>query len=327
MTELETIGGLDNRYSVPTQPAQVGGKWQIWIGVTRLTLGSRMEQISQAFYARTVAMRGWFSASVTLTTLALLVAGCQDSASTNDAGVIHADAHDLHDASAEAPDAMLPCNGVVPCVATIAGNGQAAFVDGSAAAASFYSPDSIVIDDSGRIYVADGLNQALRVIDQGQVATLAGTGISGLADGTAAVAQFYRPLGIALGDAGLYVADRYNHRIRIVAAGTVGTFAGTGPVGIGAGWHQDGPTGDAHFYNPSGVAVDDVRHIVYVADTANRRIRMITDGVVSTLAGTGEAGFADGATGIAKFMSPHGIAVPQWQDSWRPSRFDFSPLG
>jgi sugar lactone lactonase YvrE len=101
------------------------------------------------------------------------------------------------------------------------------------------------------------------------------------------------------------VTDRGNHKIRkITAAGVVSTLAGTGANGS-----ADGNGTAASFFFPLGVAVDD-SGTVYVADAENDKIRKITAaGVVSTLAGSGASGSADGSGTAASFNFPFGVAV------------------
>ncbi len=138
------------------------------------------------------------------------------------------------------------------------------------------------------------------------VETLAGTGTQGGMNGVGSVAHFRFPSGVVIdGSGNVYVADAVNRRIRkITSGGVVGTLAGTGSNGF-----SDGAGTLAQFSYPSGVAVDG-SGFVYVADTFNHRIRKITSGgVVSTLAGTGTAGFMDGAGTLAQFSSPGGVAV------------------
>jgi len=166
---------------------------------------------------------------------------------------------------------------------------------------------------SGKITVQVGAAVATTATDFtyvqatiGTVSTLAGNGTLGFAEGTGAVARFYQPTGLAF-DAGgnMYVADNQNHRIRkITPAGVVSTFAGSGTSGF-----ADGTGTAAQFQAPFGVAVD-VDGNVYVADTYNHRIRKITPaGVVTTLAGNGTYGYADGDGAVAKFYVPKGVAV------------------
>jgi len=141
---------------------------------------------------------------------------------------------------------------------------------------------------------------------QAQIDTLAGDGVGGLRDGAGAQARFADPYALAVDAHGVaYIADAGdNNRIRrVYPDGRVDTLAGTGE-----GW-RDGPGVQAQFHTPSGIALDAAGN-VYVADTGNHRIRRIgPDGVVSTLAGDGVAGFADGAAAQARFDAPMGVAV------------------
>jgi sugar lactone lactonase YvrE len=135
---------------------------------------------------------------------------------------------------------------------------------------------------------------------------LAGSGVNGHDDGLGAAASFYYPIGVAVDSNGnVYVADNFNHNIRKVSAGgVVVTFAGYGRSGS-----DDGIGSQAGFNRPSGVAVD-ANGNVYVADTNNYKIRKITSSfVVTTLAGSGSMGTADGIGAAASFSSPYGIAV------------------
>ncbi|HTY26871.1 MAG TPA: SMP-30/gluconolactonase/LRE family protein, partial [Mycobacterium sp.] len=133
----------------------------------------------------------------------------------------------------------------------------------------------------------------------GQVTWLAGSGTVGSADGPGRSASFHRPAGAAIGVRGtLYVADSANNTIRRIAAdGMVTTLAGSPGVAGSA----DGIGRAAHFFHPSGVAID-ASGILYVADTGNATIRRIMpDGRVSTLAGSaGALGDADGVGPAAR---------------------------
>jgi hypothetical protein len=136
------------------------------------------------------------------------------------------------------------------------------------------------------------------------VTTLAGSTF-GSTDGVATAAQFEFPVALAVDAAGnVYVGDRDNHRIRkITPAGAVSTLAGS------TQGFADGTGTAARFNFPAGVAVDAAGN-VYVADTFNQRIRKITPaGAVSTLAGSGTAGFANGVATAAQFNFPAGVAV------------------
>ncbi|MBP9165001.1 MAG: hypothetical protein KBF99_17610, partial [Leptospiraceae bacterium] len=139
------------------------------------------------------------------------------------------------------------------------------------------------------------------------VTTFAGSGEIGSVDGTGRAASFNYPAGIALDSNGnLYLADTYyNHKIRkITFDGIVTTLAGSGSKGS-----IDGAGNTASFNSPGGVVVDKSGN-VYVADTFNSKIRKITfEGVVSTFAGSGVEGFADGAGGVAIFFRPLGVIV------------------
>src|SRR5688500_6498614 len=123
---------------------------------------------------------------------------------------------------------------------------------------------------------------------------------------SATVNAIGRVVGIAIDkDGNIYLAGTLSHRVRkVTPSGTVTTLAGNGNAG-----YQDGLAASAQFNNPQGIAVDDAGN-VYVADGGNNRIRKIgTDGMVTTVAGTGDADFLDGAGSAAKFNLPLGITI------------------
>ena len=199
--------------------------------------------------------------------------------------------------------------GVVSTLAAVAGVSGAA--DGTGVAAEFYRPAGLSVDAAGaNVYVADTFNLTVRkVTAAGAVTTLAGMSEgTGIADGSGTAARFNNPLGVATDTAGnSYVADTGSHTIRMITpAGLVSTLAGNAGV-LGS---ADGAGLAAEFYNPSSVAVDAAFN-VYVADTGNHTIRMITPGgVVTTLAGTaGISGSTDATGANARFNSPRGVAV------------------
>lgn len=141
----------------------------------------------------------------------------------------------------------------------------------------------------------------------GTVSTLAGNGGSDFIDGLGSAAFFDSPQGITVGaaDGNIYVADSFNSAIRkVTTAGDVVTYSGNGEIG-----YVDGPIATAQFYAPQSL-VTDASGNTYVADYGNNNIRKITpDGVVSTFAGSGDAGYADGTGTKATFNSPRGLAI------------------
>jgi sugar lactone lactonase YvrE len=199
--------------------------------------------------------------------------------------------------------------GVVTTIAGLAG--LSGDLDATGSAARFHKPSSVAVDGSGNLYVTDSDSDTIREINSGGVVTtLAGTvGQSGSADGTGAAARFNVPSGVAVDSSGVvYVSDTNNNAIRkITQGGVVTTLAGmAGQPTTGA----DGTGAAARFNKANGLAVD-LSGNVYVADTYNDTIRMVTSGgVVTTLAGTAQqSGSADGTGTVARFSTPSGVAV------------------
>jgi sugar lactone lactonase YvrE len=197
-------------------------------------------------------------------------------------------------------------------VTTLAGgvNGQGS-ADGTGQAARFRFPygSTFGFDSANAAYVGDSSNQTVRkVTPEGIVTTLAGSaGAVGAVDDLGAAARFNNPHGTAVDGAGnIYLADTGNHAIRrITPAGSVTTFAG-----LKGTWGEiDGAGSAARFKGPTGL-VRDAAGNFYVTDFYGHTIRKITpDGVVSTLAGSGNPGDADGTGAAASFKNPHGLAV------------------
>ena len=191
-------------------------------------------------------------------------------------------------------------------VTTFAGDGSPLFRESQQPAqAGFSDPFGIAIADDGTIYVADAgeSNRIRKITKEGILTTLAG-GNEGFADGNGTAASFNTPSALAIDSNGnLYVADTGNNRIRrVTPQGEVSTIAGDGTAG-----YVDGVAAQARFNGPIGVAVD-ANGNVFVADTYNDRVRKISpDGQVSTVAGAGTPGYADGAGNSALFDTPCGV--------------------
>jgi sugar lactone lactonase YvrE len=195
-------------------------------------------------------------------------------------------------------------------VTTLAGSWtNVGSADGTGAGASFSFPEGITTDGTN-LYVADSNNNEIRriVIATGVVTTLAGSTTSGHADGTGAGASFSFPEGITTDGTNLYVVDGDNNEIRkvVIATGAVTTLAGSWTSGFG---NADGTGAAASFSFPQGITTDGTN--LYVADFQNNEIRkiVIATAVVTTLAGSGASGHADGTGTAATFNLPHGIAT------------------
>ena len=189
-------------------------------------------------------------------------------------------------------------------VTTFAGT-ISGFVDGAANQARFKYPTGLDATADGVVYVADTNNHRIRRVGPGGwVTTWAGSGTAGYLDGPAAQAQFNYPYGVAVDSTGaVFVADRSNNRVRrIDAKGVVATVAGSGSAS-----YLDGAASSAAFNQPLGLVVA-ANGTIYVAEGKNSRIRAISKGIVSTIAGAG-TGFQDGPGTSARFSGPHGIAL------------------
>lgn len=176
--------------------------------------------------------------------------------------------------------------------------------------AAYRAPHAVAVDRSGNVFVADAGNHVIRRIDafSGAVTTWAGTGQPGSNDGPGAIARFNSPQSLAVDAAGhVYVADTGNHVIRRIAPDqTVSTLAGEAGT---AGFANGAATTAARFRGPAGIAVDPSGQI-YIADSQNGAIRMLSlAGQVTTLAGNGSAGDADGAGALARLFNPTAIVV------------------
>lgn len=231
-------------------------------------------------------------------------------------------------------------------VSTLAGSITQGSTDGTGTAAKFNWPTGITTDGTN-LYVVDAGNRRIRkiVIATGVVSTLAGNNASGSVDGIGTLASFNTPQGITTDGVNLYVTDINANNIRkiviatgavstlatmsvprgittdgtnlyvastgcnciakvVIATGAVSTFAGSGSFGS-----ADGTGVNSTFWAPYGVVSDGVN--LYVADQSNQRIRkiVIATAVVSTVAGGGATGSADGPLAGASFRNPWALTT------------------
>jgi len=195
-------------------------------------------------------------------------------------------------------------------VTTVAGTGSNGSEDNTTGTSASFNYPSGITTDGTNLYVADSNNHLIRkiVISTGVVTTVAGVaGSTGSADNTTGTsASFYYPSGITTDGTNLYVAETSNHLIRkiVISTGVVTTVAGTGSSGS-----ANGTGTSASFDNPNEITTDGTN--LYVADSNNHLIRkiVISTGVVTTLAGTGSSGCANGTGTSASFNAPNGITT------------------
>ena len=211
-------------------------------------------------------------------------------------------------------------------ISTIAGTGVAGFNgDGIlATGAELNLPNGVAVDNAGNLFIADLGNQRVRrvcltsggcsaiagspSIGFGVITTVAGTGNSGPAvnGGPATAANLFNPAGVAVNAGNLYIADSVNQQIRRVDSnGTITAFAGTGVAGF-----SDGSVATALLNAPLAVAVDPTG-VVYIADEGNNRVRKVSGGIITTVAGNGTAGFSGdcGPATAAQLNAPSAVAV------------------
>lgn len=212
-------------------------------------------------------------------------------------------------------DRMMPDGSLV----RIAGNGLFSFSGdgGPATSASLRlsqatgqrSPSGIVEDSNGNVYVSDTFNHRIRRISNGIITTIAGNGKPGFSgDGGPAVsASLNNPAGLTLAANGdLYVADTNNNRVRKISGGTITTVAGNGQIPSGSNTGDGGPASAAPIYQPLSVTIDS-KGDLYVCDSSSR-IRKVSGGTITTVAGNGVAG-SSGDGGPATSASIGAVAV------------------
>ncbi len=197
----------------------------------------------------------------------------------------------------------------------VAGNGNAGYQDdnNNPQNATFRAPAGLYFDGTySQILVADSGNGVIRIIDlpqsmfpNGDVETLCGTGTPGYNEGAYNVSQFNGPSTLVADNTPkLYVTDENNFRVRTIDMnGNSSPFVGTGSSG-----YAEGVAGAAALGKPAGLA--STGNTLFLADASNHRIRGIDlTGQTTLLAGTGQAGDADGPNASATFTSPVAITV------------------
>ena len=234
-------------------------------------------------------------------------------------------------------------------VTTIAGNVAGGYSDSVGTAALFKCTDNVIVSDTGLIYVADFNHCIRAVTRSGVVSTLVGAcGSSGFSNGIGTSARFNYPVGFAFSadKSSLFIADGRNYKVRryTFATSTLSTLAytfgvidgmtgfsdGTGVVidqtaaslwnisqtgdvtrlaGNGVVGYVDGEATAAGFLNPFGAVVDFMTNYIFVADVNDHRIRMIANGYVTTIAGSGLPSFVNGFGTAAGFNQPANIAI------------------
>lgn len=197
-------------------------------------------------------------------------------------------------------------------ITTLAGNLNPGFSGdgGPPADASLLVPSGVTVDSAGNVYIADSFNNRVREVSGGIIKTIAGNGNGGFAGdgGAPTAASLWIPWGLAVDSSGsLYIADYFNNRVRKVSGGFMTTVAGNGVAAYGG---DGGPAINGSLQGPTGLAVD-ANGNLYIADSHNNRIREISGGVITTVAGNGEQGYSGdgGPATAASLWNPYGVAL------------------
>ncbi len=213
--------------------------------------------------------------------------------------------------------------GIITTVAGVIGNPGYTGDGGAATSAELNTPEGIALDNNGNLYIADSLNNCIREVNAttGIITTVAGNGTADFSGdgGLATAAELNNPLGVAVATTGdFYIADTSNNRIREVNAttGIITTVAGNGTAGYtasdDANINTSAPGAQAtaaKLNKPVGIAIDPAGNL-YIADSTNNRVRKVTNGIISTIAGNGAStsnGDHSTAT-VAGLYAPYALA-------------------
>ena len=210
-------------------------------------------------------------------------------------------------------------------ITTVAGTEIAGFSGDTraATAAVLNNPFDVAVDGDGNVYIADSDNHRIRkvTVATGVIDTIAGSGSYGAGNGgysgedvPATEARLNTPVGVTVdGDGNVFIGDISNHRVRkvTVATGEIATIAGNGTAGFNEVANQQAT--DSQLNHPYGLAVAG-DGTVYIADVSNNRVRKVaTDGVITTVAGSGASSgdiYEDGIQATAaRLVNPRDVAL------------------
>jgi sugar lactone lactonase YvrE len=200
-------------------------------------------------------------------------------------------------------------------ISVVAGTGDAGYNGDNRPAntAQLSDPQGLAFDAQGDLFIADSQNERIReVTPNGVISTVAGNGIDGYSGdgGPATSAELNLPLSVAVDSVGdLYIADTQNEVVREVStSGTISTIAGNGTLGYNG---DEIPATSAELHTPSAVALGP-NGAVYIGDVGNNRVRMVLDGMITTVAGDSEPGGYNASVTVATqtpLDNPYSLAV------------------
>lgn len=204
-------------------------------------------------------------------------------------------------------------------ISILAGNGYQSYSgdNGPATSAQLFEPGDVAFDSMGNTYIADDGNNVIRRVDSsGIITTFGGTGVCAFGGdgGPATLASFCSPAGVAVDGAGdIFIADAGNNRVRMISpSGTTTTVAGNGAQGYPPNQASSGDGGPATQapLSPAGVLVDGAGDL-FIAESLNNRIRKVSKGTITTVAGTGVGSYSGdgGPATSAELFAPSALAM------------------